>query len=172
MIFTIKAGRHSANNWWRWRILFGNTLRFRYRLHPGAEYDPRSVINGWSKLFGFASPLVHRNSIRIVWKNTETGLKSGLYFYTSGVSPQDDSRNKMEIGTIYPSLWYEVEITRKKTCWAILHGLEDMRPDRFKIFHNNKWWPPIHFICHPFVGGKFTLDNDVFIEIEKLKANS
>jgi hypothetical protein len=168
MIFTIKAGRHRANHWFRWRILWGNTLRFRYRLHQDAAYDERKVLNGWSKLFGVASPLVHRNSIRVVWKSTRSGLKAGLYAYCNGVSPQRDAELKQEIGSISPGLWYEAAMMCEGGRWYIHHGSEGIKPDVY-IYQRSGWKLPVHFICHPYVGGLFTLDNDIGIEVEKVK---
>lgn len=167
MRFTIKAGRHSANRRLRWRILWGNTLRFRFRIVGGWEYDPDRVLNGWSKLFGMASPFVHRNSCRMVWKNTKEGLLAGIYTYINGASPQQKPELKKTLGIVWPNHWYQVVINRHAGGWVISYGLEGYSKDTHFVAHTNRWPLPVHYISHPWIGGRFTLDNDFVVDIER-----
>lgn len=170
MIFRIKAGRHAANNRLRWRILRGNVLRFRFRFLEGYDYEPSQVLNGWSKLFGIGSPLIHRNSCRIVWRNTEKGLRAGIYIYNKGVSPQENTRFKQDIGEIVPGAWYEVNIIRGEKRWDVWFSREGGLWQSIGV-SASFWWPfKWHYVSHPWVGGRFTIDKDVIIEIEKITA--
>jgi hypothetical protein len=174
MIFTVRAGKHKANRRWRRRLLFGNTLRFRYRIAEGADYDYANIVNGWSKLYGMASPFVHGTSLRIVFRNDATGLRAGIYAYIGGKSPQQNSFQKQDIGMIMQGFWYNVEINRFSDCWMVSHGIEGSAMDVFQMPNcsmkvtMSPYRLPFHIICHPYVGGRFTLPNDVIIEVEHI----
>lgn len=170
MKFVVKAGRHAANNWYRMRLLFGNKLRFRFRIISGWNYDPTDVLNGWSKLFGFACPWVHRNSCRIVWQNKVDGLHIGVYSYINRKNPQKTHGLKRDLGVIYPNVWYEASIMRDGEGWHIeLKDPYSLIVEKVFMPHKKGWRWPICWISHPWVGGRFTLKKDFVTEIKLLK---
>jgi len=172
MIFTIKAGKHYARKFLGMRILFSNEIKFRFRISSTAMYDPSQVVNGWSKVFGISEILGHRNSCRLVYGCfTKDVLTVGMYCYKNGVSPQEDPTLKQTLGDILPDYWYTCCIQHYQTpyesyYYIMLYGNGvnrsfDMPARRYKL--------PFRFLLHPYIGGRYTLDQDCTIDIEKLK---
>lgn len=172
MKFTIKAGKHYARNFLAKRLLFKKGINFSFRISRSAMYDPATVVNGWSKVFGIAEPLGHLNSCRLVYGCfTKDVLTVGMYCYVSGVSPQEKGTLKQTLGEIQPDTWYNCQIAHFNrgedhyyyiAIWGnrILRSFDmPCKPNKFGI----------RFLLHPYIGGRFTLINDCMIEIEKLK---
>jgi len=172
MKFTIKSGKHYARKLLSMRILFSNEIKFRFRISRSAMYNPAQVVNGWSKVFGIAEPLGHRNSCRLVFGCfTKDVLTAGMYCYVNGVSPQQDTTLKQSLGNILPDVWY--------TC--CIHHFQNKFESYYylKLYGNGidrsfdmpaRWYKlPFRFLLHPYIGGRFTLDQDCTIDIEKLK---
>jgi len=168
MKFTIKAGRHYANKILAMRIMWGNDLRFRFKISRTAMYDPATVINGWSKVFGISEPLGHRNSCRLVFMVTALGMQIGMYCYLNGVSPQENENLKKSFGFIEPDLWYICSIERSKSYYkmSVVGNLFWSLPLAMPAC---RWILPFRFLLHPYIGGRFTLGNDCTIEIERIK---
>jgi hypothetical protein len=170
MRFTIKAGRHYANNLLRMRVMWGNKLEFRFRLSPSVLYNSTAVVNGWSKILGIAEPFGHTNSCRAVFIVRNHRMFVGMYCYVKGVSPQEDQTLKEELGEIVPGYYYKIRIEREKKIFHMtLYDALTITQSVSWSMPAARWWLPIRFILHPYIGGRFTLDNDCYIDIERIK---
>ena len=167
MEFTIKAGRHYANKMLRMRVMWGNTLSFKLKISASAQYDPSGLLNGYSKVFGMAEPFGHCNSCRLVFVSTGDQVKFGVYVYRKGVSPQEDTTLKKDLCIMIPKQEYTCKIVRyidHYNTWIMVNnyvvGNASMPAGR---------WPfPFRFLLHPYIGGRFTLDKDVTIDITRV----
>ena len=175
MNFTIKAGKHYSNRMLRMRVLWGRKITFRFKIDQSCIYNPNSVINGWSKVFGIAEPLGHINSCRLVFICDQDGLRIGMYVYKNWTSPQENTDLKLDLGRIIAGKWYRCYIEKYK-------GFQGDWYYSFKVVTDNmmsapvnatmpagSWNIPLRFLLHPYIGGRFTLDNNCSIEIEKIK---
>jgi hypothetical protein len=159
--FLIKAGKHYANNFFRHRLIFSRSIEFEFKLSYSAYYDYKNVINGWSKVLGLSEGNHHRNSMRLAFINNSAGLQAGAYCYSKG------KRQMITLPKIATGLWYKVKITRDYSCWIIeftdhysqlteIHTVT--APERKRI--------PFLFVLHPYVGGRFTLNQDLKIDVQ------
>ncbi len=135
-------------------------------------YDPAGVVNGWSKIFGIAEPWGHRNSCRLVFgcfaKDT---LTIGMYCYVGGVSPQENADLKKPLCDIRPDTWYNGQIA---------HYIRKIDGKMKHYYYIAVWgngiaqshmipcrrYMGLRFLLHPYIGGRFTLDQDAVIDIE------
>lgn len=170
MRFTIKAGKHYANRMLRMRVMWGNRLEFRFQMSPSVLYDSNKVVNGWSKLFGIAEPLGHRNSCRAVFIVKNWDMIIGMYCYVKGISPQQDSSLKQELGKILPYYWYRIRIEREKRFYhmTLTNEIGFLMPITWSM-PAGRWPLPIRFLLHPYIGGRFVLENSCWIDIERIK---
>jgi len=173
MKFTIKAGRHYARKFLGMRLLFSNCIEFKFRISKSALYDPDQVVNGWSKVFGIAEPWGHRNSCRLVFGCFNKDVLSvGMYCYVNGVSPQENAKLKQSLGEILPDTWYRCKIANYKSktgeSYYYLY-LWDNGIFRSYDIPARTYRFPVRFLLHPYIGGRFTLQQDCCIEIERTK---
>lgn len=175
MKFTIKAGRHYASRTLRMRILWGRKITFRFRIAASCLYNPNTVINGWSKVFGVAEPLGHINSCRLVFICDQDGFRVGMYVYRNGVSPQEEPSLKKDLGRINAYRWYRCTIEKcqgyKGGWYYSMKVISDDGQSNSNFAHMpaGAWNIPLRFLLHPYIGGRFTLDKDCEIEIERIK---
>lgn len=158
--FIIKKGKHYAGNFFRMRITFSSSISISYSLSRTAVYDYSKVINGWSKIIGLTDLMVHRNSCRLVFINTSKGLFAGCSIYQAGV------RSIKTITDIQPETEYHVLIERSRRHYIITHTRSDKTQSTSRFFVSRRKLP-FQFILHPYVGGRFTLDNDITIKITR-----
>lgn len=159
--FTIKAGKHYAGNFFRFRIAWGNQLRVKFKVSHSAYYNYHEVINGWSKIIGLCEYTPHSNSARLAFINSTAGLQLAAYGYYQG-----KRRTVKVLTTFLPGTWYDLAIIRHKDKWEIdvsytgsdLHDVDYLPAPRRR-------WLPFQFILHPYIGGRFTLDRDVVVEV-------
>jgi len=172
MKFKIKAGKHYSRNFLGMRLLFGKGINFSFRISRSAMYDPAAVVNGWSKVFGIAEPLGHTNSCRLVYGCfTKDVLTVGMYCYVRGKSPQENTALKQTLGDIQPDIWYNCQIahfTRNKDhfYYVAIWGNGIMRSFDMPC---KPYRLGLRFLLHPYIGGRYTLEQDALIEIDKLK---
>lgn len=160
--FLIKAGRHYANNFFRFRIIFSRTLEINWKINTAAFYEYRNLVNGWSKVMGLSEGNLKKNSIRLAWMHDSNGLQAGAYCYIDG------QRHMVPLCRINPGIWYKLKITRDKTCWIIELTEGYTNTSELHTFHAPlRRWVPFLFVLHPYAGGRFTLKNDIKIEIVK-----
>lgn len=160
--FLIKAGRNYANNFFRYRIIFSRNIMFGWKINEAAYYDYNKVINGWSKIIGLTDCIVHRSSMRLAWINTKDGLQAGCHHYYNGVM------RSQSMASIVPGVTYHTSITRNRDSWTI--EIYDSMFDlivRKEYAAGRRRWVPFLFVLHPYVGGRFTLQNDLKIDVCK-----
>jgi len=156
--FIIKSGRHYAGMFFRMRVSFRSRISVSYSLSPTAAYDYTKVINGWSKIIGLTDLFVHRNSCRLVFIHNNKGLYVGYSIYQAGV------RTIRSIAEIQPETECHVLIERTSRHYVITHTRPDKSQSTSRFFVSRRILP-FQFILHPYVGGRFTLDNDITIKI-------
>jgi len=170
MKFTVKAGRHYANNAHRMRAMWGNTLKFRFRIFESALYDHNKVVNnGWGKIFGVAEPFAHFNSCRAVYMCTKSGLRLGMYCYLEGISPQENDILKKDMAQILPGEDYYCTIVRAKDRYTMTVSGPGIFGEAKMVMPAGRWPFPFRLLLHPYIGGRYALDQDAAFEIEKLK---
>jgi hypothetical protein len=86
--YTIEQGAHYANE--TGNVFTNDHKAFLYRFDTSCIYDPKLVIPGWNKLYGFADINNHENSARLAWRSDGHRIIIGWYAYTYGVRRYDE----------------------------------------------------------------------------------
>jgi hypothetical protein len=159
--FVIKAGNHSSNHMPVLRFYRGNpSVSFKYRLDEGAL--AANGKNGISKIYGFSEGHHQRgSSARLGFIVKDNAITARAYCYVDGVSPQKNESQKPEIDRIEVNRWYSCRISREGDCYVFNH---DGKETKVTAGRARRWG----YLLFPYVGGTFTLDRDLKIEIELL----
>jgi hypothetical protein len=80
--YTIEQGAHYANE--TGNVFTNDHKAFFYRFDTSCIYDPKLVIPGWNKLYGFADINNHENSARLAWRSDGERIIIGWYAYVRG----------------------------------------------------------------------------------------
>ena len=160
MIFTVKPNRHYANHFFKKRWLFGNELYFAWTIRNCPYEVPDK--NGWSKIFGLAALGFRRNSIRLAFKNTESGRVLGLYrrigeykhcYRMAGVDALDGKSGECIFRHENNDLWrIDVKVDGVMVLSDIACRLGGKRLPKF--------------ILHPYIGGRYTFSKQSIFKIE------
>lgn len=162
--FIIESGRHYARNFMRFRLIFGRTMRIRFSVNHAAFYNYHQVINGWSKIIGLTDLHPHWNSLRLAFIHSSSGLLLGSYAYHNG------KREVKPITSFMPGTTYDLIITRLNNEWQL--NLETS--GNYELNHQvmipapHRCWVPFLFVLHPYVGGRFTLERDLVVKVERV----
>lgn len=160
--FTIKAGRRDADKKFRFMVA-RNGITFRWKINHAAYYDYHKVINTWHRIIEFLSPGVSEQ-LGIYFTNSSSGLIAEYRYSCEGVT------KNYPIGLITPGIWYKTYIFRKVDSFEIEHG--DPEGDTNSLFISAPFasLPPLcsFLVYHPRLLGRFTLDRDLIITIQKL----
>jgi hypothetical protein len=150
--------------------MWGEELQFRFRFDQSAVYDSSRVLNGWSKVFGIAEPIGHRNSCRLVFLCERGRIHLGMYCYVKGISPQQDPALKKDLCLVDPGQDYFCTIRRTRESYTmIIESPSDPLMFEQYTMPAARWRIPLRFLLHPYIGGRFTLDHDFHIDITLLK---
>lgn len=158
-VFTVKAGNHYSTWVYPPNIYFGGKqLRFRYRIDDG--WFAANNKDGISKIYGFSEGHHHWNSsARLGFIVRDNVIMVKAYCYADGVSPQQDEALKPTIRTIEPNRWYSCSISREDGFYVFRHeGAQEVKVNAGKP---HSWG----YMLFPYIGGRFTLDKDIKIEI-------
>lgn len=162
--FIIESGRHYARNFMRFRLILGRTMRIRFSVNHAAYYNYHQVINGWSKIIGLTDLHPHWNSLRLAFIHSSSGLLLGSYAYHNG------KREVKPITSFIPGTTYDLTITRYKHAWTLkleTYGMFSMIYE-MAVPAPARRWVPFLFVLHPYVGGRFTLERDLVVKVERV----
>jgi len=165
--FLIQAGHYLANNMFRFRFLFTNSVTFTFSVSYAAFYNYLNVVNCWHKIIGFSDFPLLGNSANLIFINSTSGLKAAFSFYSNGQvqPPVNTADNKFF--SILPNTSYTVTVTRNKDSYEVLFHDKESRSTIFSMMPGR--FCNALYVSHPGLGGLFTLDNDLIITIEHLK---
>ncbi|HCE43413.1 MAG TPA: hypothetical protein DET40_07680 [Lentisphaeria bacterium] len=161
--YVIKAGNHycSGLNLPVIKFYWENpSVNFKYRIDDGAY--AANNLNGVSKIYGFSEGQHHWNSsARLGFIVKDNVITVRAYCYVDGVSPQQNEIQKPEIGTIETNRWYSCRISRQDGYYVFNHEGKEIK---IKAGDGHS----CGYLLTPYVGGTFTLDKDIRIDIELL----
>lgn len=161
-VFTVKSGHHYSSYVFPLQIFTESPkINFMYRIDDGV-YAANNK-DGISKIYGFSEGDHHHNSsarLGFIVKDNVITVKA--YCYADGVSPQQNETQKPTIGTIEPNRWYSCKISRIDGYYVFNH--EGMKEVKVNAGKSHIWG----YLLMPYIGGRFTLDKDIKIEIKLL----
>ncbi len=170
MKFTIKTGCKSADNFLKMRLVSGRKINFRFKLDASCLYNTEGIINGWNRVFGVSVPGT-TGSCDLIFTKDHDEICLGM-----NVAYSSDKNFKSSIfkrlTKIGPGSWYSCEISHYKNSIGDWKYSIVVNPENELIFPN--WWEmdapaggiPVMMLRHPRLGGRYTLSDDLAIEIE------
>ncbi|MFK5971270.1 MAG: hypothetical protein QM487_14285 [Candidatus Marithrix sp.] len=149
--YKVKRGKHRSTN--KVTILKKDVVSFQFTT-DSTWYWETPEKNGWSKVSGIAWTNNHYNSARLVYMrlNDSTGV-FGYYFYSNGVSPQDNPKLKGIMDTITIGKSYLASAGWENGYYFVRLG------DK----HNSIGVPKpfgVRNLAHPFIGGTYVIEHD------------
>jgi hypothetical protein len=171
MNFKIKAGRKKANNIFKMRVLPGHSLCFRFKLNISCLYNAEGIINGWNRVLG----------MRMMGANGSCDLlftKDGKQFVVAMQAEYNSSTWNYKttihhrLGSVFANTWYHCEIDHYKNPqgkWFYNLFIESF-PELIYPFSWQMTAPssniPFLMVRHPEICGRYTLMDDIELEIE------
>lgn len=148
----------------------GNNLQFRFRLHPSCLYEDM-VISDWNRIIGI-NPVGTMGSCNLCFTVSSGKLMLSMVSKYSGRKFQFQQTRIDRLKMVDPDTWYRGEIKLYKSAdgkfrYAMYVWFDD---DPYTLKWNCMDAPcsllPLFLVKHPKLGGKYTLSEDLHIDVE------
>lgn len=173
MKFTIKRGCKSADNFLKMRLVSGRRFAFRFKLDASCLYNTEGIINGWNRVFGVSIPGT-TGSCDLIFTKDHDKICLGMNVAYSADRNFKSSIFK-RLANICPGAWHLCEIILYKNPsgnWfynLVIEGENDFFIPVSWQMNAPSGGIPVMMLRHPRLGGRYTLNDDLQIEIETIQ---